>query len=143
MKTFNALLVILCAAFMNCTVPAGELNYPDPNYFPAILGKWYPVETLRKGVVFPYGGHEDCGRDFIEFQRSNKINSINILNCEEKTDYSGTFGITGYKLTISYNRAEEYYMQISKLDSVSMELIFTDDLDGDGIDEEIRIYSRE
>ncbi|MCM4159434.1 lipocalin family protein [Antarcticibacterium flavum] len=143
MKTLIILIVILCAGMMNCSGPTSELDYPDPEFRQAIIGKWYPVETLYKGVTYPYAGNEECGRDFLEFLVDNKITYVNITSCEERIDHLGTFNVTGYTLTLTDANDREYSMEIARLDTNSMELIYTDNHDGDGTQEEIRYYSRE
>lgn len=143
MKTRKILLMILLAGMMNCSGPASELDYPDPNFTPAIIGIWYPVETLYKGVTYPYTGHEICGRDFLEFLQDSRVNFVNISACEELVDDMGTFRITGYTLTLTDRNLRELSLEINRLDSNSMELLYIDILDGDGVEEEIRFYSRE
>lgn len=143
MKASIILLPILCTAFISCSGPADELQFSDPEYFEVILGKWYPSETISKGVIYPYAGHEECGKDFLEFNREGIVESIKILNCRELTDNSGSFNVTGYLLSIQYNENEQIQFEIAKMDGTSMELIFVDQMDGDGVAEERRTYLRE
>lgn len=144
MKASTALPLIFLSAFtLNCTVPADELPFPDPENFDLILGKWHPSETISKGESYPYAGHEDCGRDFLEFSRDGLVRSINILDCIELTDNSGSFNVSGYLLSIQYSENEEIHFKIAKLDTESMDLIFIDHYDGDGVTEERRTYLRE
>ncbi|HSI70692.1 MAG TPA: hypothetical protein VK941_10695 [Gillisia sp.] len=143
MRVSPILLLVLCPAIMNCSSPAVELSYPDPEYFEVILGKWHPSETISKGISYPYGGHEECGRDFLEFSREGIMKSVNILECREIIDNSGLFNVVGYFLSIQYGENVEVQFEIAKLDASSMELIFIDHLDGDGIGKERRVFLRE
>lgn len=143
MKASSIVLIIFCAGLINCCSPAEELDLQDLGYFEIIQGKWYPSETISRGVSQPYRGHEECGKDFLEFSRDSSIRFVNILDCLETEGNSGNYGINGFLLTIKYNQKEKAFLKIAHLDSGSMDLIFTDHLDGDGVEEEIRRYSRE
>lgn len=143
MKASTVLILIFCVGILNCCGPADEMDFPDPGYFEIIQGRWYPVETIAKGVSYPYTGHEPCGKDFLEFSQESLVKFVNIHNCIEREDNSGTFSIKGLSLTFYYNKNEEILLKIAHLDSGSLELIYIDNLDGDGVDEETRRYSRE
>lgn len=143
MKTSNIWVLILSIAIANCSVPADELPFPDPGYAEGILGQWHPSETIFKGKSYPYTGNEECGKDFLKFAKEGIVESIKIRDCRELIDNSGSFNVAGYVLSIEYSENEQIQFEIAKLDTVSMELIFLDHLDGDGIEEERRIYLRE
>lgn len=143
MKALNVLFLIFCAGIMVCCGPAEENDSPDPGYFNSIQGKWYPVETISRGVSHLYTGHELCGKDYLAFNRDSSVEFVNIQNCRQYAVNNGTFSISGYRLTLQYNQNEKILLEIVHLDAASMDLIFIDDLDGDGVEEEIRRYSRE
>lgn len=143
MKASTVLLLILCMVILNCSGPAEELPFPNPEHFENILGKWHPTATILKGVSYSYADHGECGKDFLEFSREGIVRSVNLRECRELLENSGSFNIAGYILSIQYSENEEIQFQIAKLDSISMDLIFIDHFDGDGITEERRTYHRE
>lgn len=142
MKEIIFLLVsFLASVLLTSCEPVDDLQDPV-DFTTQIMGKWYPVETISKGTIIPYTGHEDCGRDFLDFSQDYKVQYVDILNCRQRILKYGNFNVTGYLLTINYNEKEKVIMKIANLDAASMDLIFTDDLNGDGVVEETLRYSR-
>ncbi|TVZ25919.1 lipocalin-like protein [Gillisia sp. Hel_I_86] len=109
-----------------------------------ILGRWYPVEAVVEGVVFPYDDHEDCGKDYLEFTVEEIIREVDILNCEEVIDGTGRYEINGNILSLNYGGLESIQIEIIDLTASTLILLFEEDQDDDGDLEEVRArYSRE
>lgn len=109
-----------------------------------ILGKWYPVEAVVEGVVFPYDDHEDCGKDYLEFSNDGRVKEVDVWNCEEDIDGSGTYEVNGTILSVKYGGSESIDLEIAELTATTLILVLEEDHDDDGDPEEVRArYSRE
>jgi len=99
-----------------------------------IYGKWHQKEVTINSITIPYDDHEACGKDYIEFYDQNKIRSVDVWNCQEDTDWIGTFTKTNNFLIIS-NGFENRTVEIIELTSESLAYKYDHDENGDGIDE--------
>ena len=68
-----------------------------------LIGKWYFKETRVEGETIPYDGHEDCGKDYIQFNsnESGSGRSVDVFNCEE-FDETFSFIRSGNNITLFY-----------------------------------------
>ncbi len=108
----------------------------------SISGKWYYKEIVVNGTIFPYDGHETCGKDYIDFFGTNSIKSIDVFNCEEITDWIGTYSKNGKTLIIN-NGSETINAEIIELTANSLIYKFNYDIDGNGtIDANVSKYDR-
>lgn len=99
-----------------------------------IYGKWHQKEVTINNITIPYDDHEPCGKDYIEFYDHNKIRSVDVWNCEEDTDWIGTFTKTNNFLTLS-NGIENRIVEIIELTSEALAYKYDHDENGDGVDE--------
>lgn len=106
------------------------------------MGKWYYKETKVNGNVIPYQDHEACGKDYIEFYYTNKIKSVDIWDCEEDVDWTGTFSKD--KNFITFNiLGQERMVEVMELSEHVFSYVYDVDETGDGITEQyIAIFER-
>lgn len=129
MKNINAptALLIGIGLFTSCD-PKDTPNTP-PAKNSIIFGKWYPIDAVVEGTVFPYYDHEDCGKDYLEFKSTGRVNEVDVFNCEEIPDGSGTYTLDNDILLFNYDDIETIEAKIIELNQVS--LIFETELDVD------------
>jgi hypothetical protein len=82
--------------------------------------KWYPEAEIFLGETFPYEGHEECGKDFIEFFADGTYVDVDIFNCEASIGRS-TWDLNGDNLNL--NNPDLYDgMRITKLTDTVLEI---------------------
>ena len=99
-----------------------------------ITGKWYYKQLLVGGAVIPYDGHEECGKDYIEFYDTNKIKRVDISDCEEDVFWIGTFTKESDVLTITLNDNSNT-VTITELSEHILSYQYEGDEDGNGTNE--------
>ncbi len=114
----------------------------SPPSEPTILGRWYYNRISVDGIIYPYTGHETCGRDFIEFLDTNEVLRVNVQNCTEVEDWIGPYFINGYELAI-FNGNFVQDTDITRLDFDQLGFEYFVDTDANGIVEHyIEYYDR-
>jgi len=126
----NTLIFSLLASFVLFSCSSDDDNGAKAS----IVGKWAFVNTVVNGVPIPYDDHEDCGKDYIELKADGTYVSIDVWDCEEYVDDSGTYTYEGNTITIDGQSTE-----VIKLTNSELSIKGTEDFDGDGTDEEIII----
>lgn len=122
----NTLIFSLLASFVLFSCSSDDDNPVNAN----IVGKWAFVNTVIGGVTIPYDDHEDCGKDYVELKADGTYVSIDVWDCEEIVDDSGTYTYEGNTITIDGESAE-----VIKLTNSELSIKRTEDIDGNGTDE--------
>lgn len=114
---------------LSCSKSKEEEVAVENNF--SITGKWYIKEFVVNGILIPYDDHEPCGKDYFEFFGTNSVKSIDVFNCEEITDWIGTYSKNGNTLIINTG-TETYNTEIIELTAHSLIYKFNYDADGNG-----------
>ena len=106
-----------------------------------LIGKWYFKETRVEGETIPYDGHEDCGKDYIQFNsnESGSGRSVDVFNCEE-FDETFSFIRSGNNITLFYGGGggdPDLTSRITELSSTTLKIKRNYDYDGDGDKEDV------
>lgn len=120
-------LLLFTLPFLSCSKDeAGNENL--------LLGKWFYKEKIVNGVVIPYDDHEVCGKDYIDFYSPTQVKSIDIFDCEEITDWNGTYTKEDTSININVNGVIRA-LTILDLRQNFLEVSYEIDTNGDGINE--------
>ena len=95
--------------------------------------KWYFKETVVKGVTIPYEGHENCGKDYIEFLQDGVFKSVDIENCVSEVD-PGTWAVNGNSLTLTFpgDTTDVENSTITNITTTTLQIQLRYDYDEDG-----------
>ncbi|NMH25719.1 lipocalin-like domain-containing protein [Flavobacterium solisilvae] len=106
-----------------------------------LTGKWYNKEYKVAGQTIPYDDHEECGKDYIQFNSNGTGRSVDVWDCEEDSE-NFTYTKTSNSITITMG-GESATAQIVELSSSTLRVKVNYDFDGDGDDESvIEVYTR-
>lgn len=106
-----------------------------------LLGKWYNKEYIILGQTFPYDDHEECGKDYVQFNTDGTGANVDIWNCEEDIA-PFTYTRDGNNITVTSDGISDT-AQITELSSSTLKIKISYDFNGDGTDEEvIEVYTR-
>jgi hypothetical protein len=103
-----------------------------------LLGTWYIDATIVGDEEFPYDDHEDCGKDYIEFNEDGSYRQIDIWNCEEDVEDEATYTANQNTITINFSENEVVVMDIATLNSEMLLVEGMEDLDEDGDEEMVQ-----
>jgi hypothetical protein len=125
MKKFNLLALAILSSFaISCSSDDGPSTSGD------LMGKWYFKEYRVQGQTIPYEDHEDCGKDYIQFNADGTGANVDVWNCElDSAPFSYTR--SGNNLTITSD-GESDTVQIAELTSANLKIKTTSDFDDDG-----------
>ena len=127
--------LLIAISFIACNNDDDNIVTPgEPET--SILGKWYHVNMVINGEVYPYDDHEDCGKDYIEFYDVDKIRSIDVWNCEEDLDWEANFFLTNNMLTF-VEEGITTTTEVLELTETTLSYTYEMDLDDDGVEETI------
>lgn len=141
---FVYIFLIFAGSLINSCGPDTATPELEMPFTGELTGRWYPGKSIIKGNPYPYEGHEECAKNYIEFGNKGEYREVTILNCQEIMNRLATFIIVGPQLYIQYSPTMSKELFIKKLTSTHLELISTDDYFGDGILQEvITYYSKE
>lgn len=106
-----------------------------------LTGKWYFKETRVEGETIPYDDHEECGKDYIQFNTNGTGANVDVFNCtEDVAPY--TYTRSGNNITITSDGQSDI-VQITELSSTILKVKSTYDFDDDGDDETvIEVFTR-
>jgi hypothetical protein len=132
MKKFNVLfLAILSAYATSCSSDDSPTTSGD------ILGKWYFKEYKVQGQTIPYDDHEECGKDYIQFNADGTGANVDVWNCE--LDIAPfTYTKSGNSLTVTSDGVTDI-VSITELSSSNLKIKTISDFDDDGDDETVII----
>lgn len=132
MKKFNLLALAILSSFaISCSSDDGPSTSGD------LIGKWYFKEYKVQGQTIPYDDHEECGKDYIQFNNDGTGANVDVWNCEEDVA-SFTYTRSGNTLTITSDGVSDT-VQITELSSANLKIKTTSDFDDDGDDETVII----
>jgi hypothetical protein len=132
MKKFNLLALAILSSFaISCSSDDGPSTSGD------LIGKWYFKEYKVQGQTIPYDDHEECGKDYIQFNNDGTGANVDVWNCEEDIA-SFTYTRSGNTLTITSDGVSDT-VQITELSSANLKIKTTSDFDDDGDDETVII----
>lgn len=132
MKKFNLLALAILSSFVfSCSsddsaTTSGELT-----------GKWYFKEYKVQGQTIPYDDHEECGKDYIQFNNNGTGANVDVWDCVEDIA-SFTYTRSGNNLSITSD-GETDTVGITELSSTTLKIKTTSDFDDDGDDETVII----
>ena len=106
-----------------------------------LIGKWYNKEYKVAGATIPYDDHEECGKDYVQFNSNGTGKWVDVWDCVEEAD-NFTYTKSGNSITVTIG-SESSTAQIVELSSSTLKVKTTYDFDDDGDDESvIEVYSR-
>ncbi|MGW1455416.1 lipocalin family protein [Salegentibacter agarivorans] len=134
---------ILLLAFLSFGLfTACDTDDDSPNQTPQIneelLGIWYIDALIVEGEETPYNDHEDCGKDYVEFNEDGTYRQIDIWGCEEDVDEEGTYTATDNTITLTVSGNDVVVMDIVTLNSETLLVEGMDDVDDDGEEEVVQ-----
>ena len=106
-----------------------------------LLGKWYWKEYKVAGQTIPYDDHEECGKDYLQFNSNGTGANVDIWDC---TPDVGVFTYTraGNNITVTSDGISDTG-QIIELSSTTLRVKTSYDFDDDGDEEEvIEVFTR-
>ena len=132
MKKISLLsLAILSSFVFSCSSDDSPTTSGD------ILGKWYFKEYKVEGQTIPYDDHEECGKDYIQFNDNGTGANVDVWDCVEDIA-TFTYTRSGNNLTITSDGVTDT-VQITELSSANLKIKTTSDFDDDGDDETVII----
>ncbi|MFN3967312.1 lipocalin family protein [Flavobacterium sp.] len=124
-------LAILSSFAISCSSDDGPTTSGD------LIGKWYFKEYKVQGQTIPYDDHEECGKDYIQFNDNGTGANVDVWDCVEDIA-SFTYTRSGNSLTITSDGVSDT-VQITELSSANLKIKTTSDFDDDGDDETVII----
>jgi hypothetical protein len=132
MKKFNLLALAILSSFaISCSSDDGPSTSGD------LIGKWYFKEYKVQGQTIPYDDHEDCGKDYIQFNANGTGANVDVWNCVEDIA-SFTYTRSSNNLAVTSDGVTDI-VQITELSSANLKIKTTFDFDDDGDDETVII----
>lgn len=107
----------------------------EPTTSGELTGKWYFKEVRVQGQTIPYDDHEECGKDYIQFNANGTGANVDVYNCvEDSAPY--TYTRSGNNITITSDGQSDT-VQITELSSTTLKVKSTYDYDDDGDEEQV------
>ena len=132
MKRISLLtLAILSSFVISCSSDDG------PSTSGELTGKWYFKEYRVFGQTIPYDDHEECGKDYLQFNADGTGANVDVWDCVEDVA-SFEYTRSGNNLTITSDGVTDV-VQITELTSTKLRVKTTSDFDDDGDDETVII----
>ncbi|MBF6641546.1 lipocalin family protein [Flavobacterium sp. J49] len=102
-----------------------------------LIGKWYFKEYKVAGQTIPYDDHEECGKDYIQFNANGTGANVDVWDCVEDI---ALFNYTrsGNNITVTSD-GESDTVQITELSSTTLKIKTISDFDDDGDNETVLI----
>lgn len=124
-KTFIFGALALGSVMLSC-------SNDEESFDPSLLNrKWYHDKTKTLSFVYPYDGHETCGKDYIEFRADGSMLDVDVLNCESVTD-NYTYTLSNKTISIRYLGNLQGSADIASLSASRLVLRTIGDYNGDG-----------
>ena len=132
MKKISVLSLSILSAFtISCSSDDSPTTSGD------ILGKWYFKEYKVQGQTIPYDDHEECGKDYIQFNADGSGANVDVWNCElDAAPF--TYTKSGNNLSITSDGVTDI-VPITELSSTTLKVKTISDFDDDGGDETVII----
>jgi hypothetical protein len=132
MKKFNLLALAILSSFaISCSSDDGPSTSGD------LIGKWYFKEYKVEGQTIPYDDHEDCGKDYIQFNANGTGANVDVWDCVEDIALF-TYTRSGNNLTVTSD-GESDTVGITELSATTLKIKTISDFDDDGDDETVII----
>ncbi len=103
-----------------------------------LLGVWYIDALIVEGEEIPYNDHEDCGKDYVEFNEDGAYRQIDIWDCREDIDAEGTYTANENTISLTLTGREMVVMDIVTLNSEELLVEGMEDFDEDGEEEVVQ-----
>jgi hypothetical protein len=85
----------------------------------------------------PYDDHEECGKDYIEFNDDGTYQQVDIWGCED-IDAEGTYTATENTISLTLTDSETVVLDIATLNADVLLIEGMEDFDEDGEDESVQ-----
>jgi len=103
-----------------------------------LLGTWYFDAMIVEGEETPYDDHEECGKDYIEFNEDGTYRQIDIWGCEEDIDAEGTYTATENTISLTLTDSETVVLDIATLNADVLLIEGMEDFDEDSEEEMVQ-----
>ena len=103
-----------------------------------LLGIWYFDAMIVQDEEIPYDDHEECGKDYIEFNNDGTYQQVDIWGCEEDIDAEGTYTATENTISLTLTDSETVVLDIATLNADVLLIEGMEDFDEDGEDERVQ-----
>ncbi|WP_037320179.1 lipocalin family protein [Salegentibacter sp. Hel_I_6] len=103
-----------------------------------LFGTWFIDAMIIEGEEIPYNDHEDCGKDYVEFNEDGSYRQIDVWGCEEDVDAEGTYTANENTISLTLNDREMVVMDIVTLNSETLLVEGLEDVDDDGEEEVVQ-----
>ncbi len=132
MKLLKLSIFLLLGLFvLSCSSDDGATTSGD------LIGKWYFKEYKVQGQTILYDDHEECGKDYIQFNVDGTGANVDVYNCvEDVAPY--TYTRSGNNITVISDGTADT-VQITELSSTTFKFKTRYDFDDDGDEESVII----
>lgn len=103
-----------------------------------LLGTWYIDAMIVEGEEIPYNDHEECGKDYVEFNEDGTYQQVDIWGCEEDVDAEGTYTATENTISLTLTDSETVVLDIATLNANVLLIEGMEDFDEDGEEERVQ-----
>ncbi|PRX39749.1 lipocalin-like domain-containing protein [Salegentibacter salegens] len=103
-----------------------------------LVGTWYIDAMIVEGEEIPYNDHEDCGKDYVEFNEDGTYRQVDIWGCEEDVDAEGTYTANENSISLTLTDSEMVVLDIVTLNSETLLVEGMEDFDEDGEEEVVQ-----
>ncbi len=133
------ILFISINLFYSC-IPDDEnnTNPPGEEIDENLTGIWYYKDAIVNGEIIPYPYHEECGKDYIDFREDGTFVYVEIWECEEDIDASGTYTVSNETITIQYSANDIQTIKIINLTNQDLTLESNYDYNDNGEEEAVQ-----
>ena len=128
-------LVVLSISVFSCSSDEG------PSTSGELTGKWYNKETKTMGHTIPYDDHEECGKDYLQFNADGTGAFVDIYECSPYSE-PFTYIRSDNNITVTDGSFSET-AKIVELSSTTLKIKLHYDYDDDGDEEDvIEVYTK-
>lgn len=103
-----------------------------------LLGIWYIDAMIVEGEEIPYNDHEDCGKDYVEFNEDGTYRQIDIWGCREDVDAEGVYTANENTISLTLTGSDMVALDIVILNSEELLVEGMEDFDEDGEEEVVQ-----